>query len=150
MHDDFRLHNDIKRACGMVKSSPFYVTIMVDTFLILKTVSPNGQIILHNTHLFDSESEESQISYNVPITEPSILVSELKAVLRKTKIRKGTGSDKIPLELLTLLDDDGIRLLNVLFHRIYETSDIPAEWTQSAFIPTPKKPNRKDALTFAF
>lgn len=73
------------------------------------------------------------------MTGPSILVSEVEAAIRKARNRKAAGPDDIPVELLKLLDDEGIRLMTALMNRIYETGEIPSEWTQSTFIPLPKK-----------
>jgi hypothetical protein len=56
-----------------------------------------------------------------------IMKEEVTNILKNAKPRKAAGLDKVPSELLKLLDDDGIDMLVDLFNTIYASRNIPEE-----------------------
>lgn len=70
-------------------------------------------------------------------------MTEVTNILNRAKPRKAAGPDKVPSELLKLINDDGIYMLIDLFNTIYTSGNIPEEWLTSTFITLPKKNNPK-------
>ena len=71
---------------------------------------------------------------------PPILECEIRAALKKAKLRKSPGSDAIHSEMLKILDDYGIKKITEIANEIYNSGDFPTELTKSIFIALPKKP----------
>jgi len=45
-------------------------------------------------------------------------------ILKSAKLRRSSGPDEVPSELLRLLEDEGVDLLVDLFNMIYKTGNI--------------------------
>ena len=60
--------------------------------------------------------------------------------ITKLQNREAAGPDKVVVEMLIALHEDGVNLLWKLFNKIYETGQIPTETLKSVFIAIPKKP----------
>ncbi|XP_014484343.1 PREDICTED: uncharacterized protein LOC106749428 [Dinoponera quadriceps] len=74
---------------------------------------------------------------------PSITMKEIERAIKTAKTRKAVRLDKIPTEILKLLDVEGKRRLWRLFNEIYEADIIPEmipfDWLLSTFMALPKK-----------
>ena len=71
--------------------------------------------------------------------EPSILLEEVEAALRKIKNNKSPGIDGIPAELLKASGEAGLKALLELCNKIWTTGVWPEDWITSVFITLPKK-----------
>ena len=58
-------------------------------------------------------------------------------------MNKASGGDGIPIELLQILKDDGVKVLLSTCQQIWKTQQWPQNWKRSVFIPFPKKGNAK-------
>ena len=73
-----------------------------------------------------------------------ILESEVKWALGNTTMRKASGGDGIPAELLQILNDDAVKVLHSICQQIWKTQQWPQHWKRLVFIPIPKKGNAKE------
>ena len=62
-------------------------------------------------------------------------------------MNKASGCDGIPVELLQILKDDGVKVLHSICQKIWKTQQWPQDWKRSDFIPVPKKDNAKVVQT---
>ena len=68
----------------------------------------------------------------------------MTAALAKSKRNKAAGPDGIVTEMLTALDDFGIKKITELINEIYNSGEIPEELSRSIFIALPKKPGANE------
>ena len=61
---------------------------------------------------------------------------------------KASGSDRIPVELFQILEDDAVKVLHSIHQQIWKTQQWPQDWKRSVFIPIPKKGNAKECLNY--
>ena len=54
-----------------------------------------------------------------------ILRSKVQAALKKMKRHKTAGTDEIATEMITSLEEYGVRKVTDIFNEIYDTSEIP-------------------------
>ena len=72
--------------------------------------------------------------------EPDILECTVKWALGSIiTTNKASGGDGIPVELLQILKDDGLKVLRLICQQIWKTQQWPQDWKMSVFIPIPKK-----------
>ena len=53
--------------------------------------------------------------------EPDILECEVKWALENITTNKGSGGDRIPVELFQILKDDAVRVLHLICQQIWKT-----------------------------
>ena len=69
-----------------------------------------------------------------------ILEDEVQKAIGKMKKGKAAGPDDIPSELLTAMEETGIKAITNLINAIHATGCIPADLEKSVYIAIPKKP----------
>ena len=62
---------------------------------------------------------------------PPIMKDEIRAAMRKMKLRKATGPDNIYLQILEILGDYGVDKITTLVNKIYDTGQIPPDISES-------------------
>ena len=80
--------------------------------------------------------------------EPNILECGVKWALESITTNKGSGGDRIPVQLFQILKDDAVRVLHSICQQIWKTQQWPQDWKRSVFIPIPKKGNAKECLNY--
>ena len=80
--------------------------------------------------------------------EPDILEYEVKWALGSITMNKASGGDGIPVELFQILEDDTVKVLHSICHKIWKTQQWPQDWKRSVFIPIPKKGNAKERSNY--
>ena len=70
--------------------------------------------------------------------ESDILECEVKWALGSITMNKANGGDGIPVELLQILKNDGVKVLHSICQQIWKTHQWPQDWKRSVFIPIPK------------
>ena len=73
--------------------------------------------------------------------KPDILECEVKWALGSITMSKASGGDGIPVEVLQILKDDGVKVLHSICQQIWKTQQWPKNWRRPVFIPIPKKGN---------
>ena len=63
-------------------------------------------------------------------------------------MNKGSGGDRIPVELFQILEDDAVKALHSICQQIWKTQQWPQDWKRSVFIPIPKKGNAKASSNY--
>ena len=58
------------------------------------------------------------------------------------------NSRGIPIELLQIPKDDGVKVLHSVCQQIWKTQQWPQDWKRSVFIPVPKKGNAKECSNY--
>ena len=80
--------------------------------------------------------------------EPDILECEVKWALVSITTNKATGGDRIPVELVQILEDDAVKVLHSICQQIWKTQQWPQDWKRSVFILIPKKGNDKECSNY--
>ena len=140
-HDEYNLHKKIKETAGIYRKK-----------ILSNIQNEQGQTAEDNDqkkaiweqyigNLFADERPQLEDNLEGDLSGPSITIEEITRAIKTSKDRRAVGPDQVPVEMLKLLDDDGIRILQSFFNRIYNTGKFPTKWLTSLFIPLPKKNN---------
>jgi hypothetical protein len=73
---------------------------------------------------------------------------KVKECLNELKIKNCEGFDRIPLRILKSGAPILCRPLSILFHKIYETKQIPEQWKAAKVLPLHKKGNLHDVTNY--
>ena len=104
---------------------------------------------LYKEDLHDPDNHNGMITH----LEPDIVECKVKWALGSITTDKASGSDRIPVELFYILNDDALKELNSICQQIWKPQQWPQDWKRSDFIPVSKKGNSKecsDYCTIAF
>ena len=63
-------------------------------------------------------------------------------------MKKASGGDGIPVELLHTLKDDAVKVLHSICQQIWKTQQWLQDWKRSVFVPIPKKGNAKECSIY--
>ena len=63
-------------------------------------------------------------------------------------MKKASGGDGIPAELLQILKDDAVKVLHSVCQQIWKTQHWLQDWKGSVFIPISKKGNAKECSNY--
>ena len=99
---------------------------------------------LYRKDLNDMDNHDGVITH----IEPDILESEVKWALGSIDMKKASGDDGIPVELLQVLKDDAVKVLHSICQQTWKTQQWPQDWKRSVFIPTSKKGNAKECSKY--
>ena len=80
--------------------------------------------------------------------EPDILECKVLWALGSISIDKGSGGNRIPVELFQILKDDAVKVLHSICQQIWKAQQWPQDWKRSIFIPIPKKGNAKECPNY--
>ena len=80
--------------------------------------------------------------------EPDIPECEVKWALGSITTNKAREGDGISAELFQTLKDDAVKVLHSICQQIWKTQQQPQDWTESVFIPIPKKGNAKECSNY--
>ena len=80
--------------------------------------------------------------------EPDILECEVKWALGNITMNKASGGDRIAVDLLQILKDNGVKVLHSICQQIWKTQQWPQDWKRSVFIPIPTKGNSEECSTY--
>ena len=72
---------------------------------------------------------------------PYILQSEVGKAIKEMRIRKASGDDDVPGDVLKLLGEGGLKILTKLINTIYETGEWPKDFTEVTMIALKKLQN---------
>lgn len=72
---------------------------------------------------------------------PTILECEVEKAIRFMSNNKAVGPDAIPIDVIKVLGEEGIKIITRLANKIYSNADIPKDLTKSWFTVIPKKRN---------
>ena len=68
----------------------------------------------------------------------TILDKEIRDIIEKIPKIKATGCDKIPIELIQCLGEEGKQVIVDLVQKIYNDEELPPDVVNNIFIPLPK------------
>ena len=92
---------------------------------------------LYGKDLHDPVNHDGVITH----LEPDILKSKVKRASGSITMNKASGGDGIPVELFQILEDDAVKVRDLICQQIWKTQQSPQGWKMSVFIPIPKKVN---------
>ena len=79
--------------------------------------------------------------------EPDILECEVKWTLGSITTNKGSGCNRIPVELIQILKDDAIKVLRSMCQQIWKTQQWPQDWKGQLSFQYQRKVMPKDVQT---
>ena len=94
---------------------------------------------LYKKDLHDPDNHNALITH----LEPDILECEVEWALGSITTNKGSGDDRISVELYQILTDEDVKVLHTIYQLIQKTQQWPQDWKRPVFIPNPKKGNAK-------
>ena len=94
--------------------------------------------------LHDPDNHDGVITH----LEPDILECDVKWALGSIIMNKASGSDRIPVELFQILEDDTVKVLHSIGQQIWKIQQWPQDWKRSVSIPIPKKGNAKECSNY--
>ena len=89
--------------------------------------------------LFHDNQEKEDLVLECSETGPPILKSEVKWTISKTKNGKTSGPDKVYMEMIKALNDDGINLTWKFVNHVYESGSFSKDMLKSIFVLLPKR-----------
>ena len=99
---------------------------------------------LYKKDLHDPDNQNGVITH----LEPDILECEVKSALGSIITNKASGGVGIPIKLLQILKDDGVKVLHSVCQQIWKTQQWPRDWKRPVFIPIPKKGNARECSNY--
>ena len=63
----------------------------------------------------------------------------MEKATKEMRNRKATGDDDVPGDMLKLLGEGGLKILTKLFNTIYDTRELPKDFTEVTMIALKKK-----------
>ena len=87
----------------------------------------------------DPNRSDEPLLFDGILSNPEILVSEVRKAIKTARIRKAPGTDNVRVEMLKLLNETALKYLKHLMNEVYERGRLTKEMCQSIFIPLPKK-----------
>ena len=63
-------------------------------------------------------------------------------------MNKDIGCDGTPVELFQILEDEAVKVHNLICQEIWKTQQWPQDWKKSVFFPIPKKGNAKECSNY--
>ena len=78
---------------------------------------------LYKKDLHDPDNHDGVITH----LEPDILECEVNWALGSITMSKGSGGDKIPVELFQILKDDAVKVLHPICQQIWKTHQWPQD-----------------------
>ena len=82
----------------------------------------------------------------VSYSEPDVLACEVKWTLGSTAANKANGDDRLPAEVLKILEDYAIKVLNLIRPYVWKIQQWTQDWKISILIPIAKKGSTKECL----
>ena len=140
-HDYFGVHKKIKWTIGTRKPN---VNLIEDKMGHLQT-SMCGKLAVWKEYIEELFHDTRPMEHGIKETSsgPPITITEVKQALRRMKDGKAVGSDEVHIEVLKLMEENGLNIIVKLFNNIYNTGAIPRDWLKSTFITIPKKSKPK-------
>ena len=80
--------------------------------------------------------------------EPDTLECEVRWALGSITMNKTSGGNGIPVELIQILKDDGVKVLHSICQQIWKTQQWPQDLKRSVFILIPKKGDAKECSNY--
>ena len=94
--------------------------------------------------LHDPDNQDGVITH----LEPGSLECKVKRALGRITMKKASGGDGIPVDLVQILKDDAMKVLHSICQQIWKTQQWPQDWKNSVFILSPKKDNAKECSNY--
>ena len=99
----------------------------------------------YGTQLFSSKFPQHLPDEQPPEDlEPEVMLSEIRAAIKKLKVGKAAGQDGIYGEMIKAGGDTIVHAMKIIIDKIWKTGDWPSDWTQSEIITLPKVPGTQD------
>jgi len=102
----------------------------------------NGKVTANANILEELPSSTS--NSNVDIT-PKLEKEEIEAAIKRMKLGKAPGVDKVTVDEMRAAGNIGIDMLFKLFEHVWEREEIPKDWSRAVIVPIFKK-KRQDCL----
>ena len=96
--------------------------------------------------LKELREREKMPSASLQVFEENFSMSELNKAMKKLKMRKAPGQDKLHNEMLVNLDDSGRKVILCLINMTFDIGHIPKAWRNAVISPILKKGKPQEDL----
>ena len=93
--------------------------------------------------LHDPDNQDGVITH----LEPDILECKVKSALGSITMKKASGGDGIPVDLVQILKDDAMKMMHSICQKIWETQQWPQDWKSQFSFQSQRKAMPKNAQT---
>uniref|UniRef100_H3ATV7 Reverse transcriptase domain-containing protein n=1 Tax=Latimeria chalumnae TaxID=7897 RepID=H3ATV7_LATCH len=73
---------------------------------------------------------------------------EVKISIESLKKKKAPGSDNITTELLQAGEEHTVKVMHMLFNKIYKQEQVPSEWGKAIILPIYKKGDKSECENY--
>ena len=96
-------------------------------------------------NLVKSDNRDGLITH----LQPDILECKVKRALGSITMKKASGGDGIPVDLVQILKDDAMKMMHSICQKIWETQQWPQDWKSQFSFQSQRKAMPKNAQTTA-
>lgn len=100
-----------------------------------------------DTNTCDSQNKDKSESKQ-PENYEEISQKEITDALKKLKLGKSAGHDKLTPEMLKYMGKDGEELLRDIINQAWKSGEVPADWKIAIIVPIHKKGDIKDCNNY--
>ena len=88
------------------------------------------------SQLLNTENECGELEEVLPVEGPivNINVSEVENAIKRGKVNKAAGKSEVTMEMIKALEDLGKEWVYMLLERIWDTEEMPEDWTESMMV----------------
>ena len=113
--------------------------------MLYEAVSIKQRWTEYGTQLFHSDAPRLHEDDSQPeLLEPEIMISEIRAAIKKLKAGKAAGQDGIYGEMIKAGGETVVQAMKDIIDNIWKTGEWPSDWTQSEIITLPKVPGTQE------
>ncbi len=103
----------------------------------------------YGKQLFASDTPPDEVDEQPPEElEPEVMISEIKAAIKKLKNDKAAGLDGIYGEMIKAGGETVAQAMKTIIDHIWKTGEWPSDWVRSEIITLPKVPGTQDCTKY--
>lgn len=103
--------------------------------------------LYNQTQRADNKDEVTE-EENEEQDEQDITINEIKEAVKKIKLGKSAGHDKITPEMIKYSGEEGYNILQLVYNKIWQTGKVPKDWELGVVIPIYKKGDKRNCNNY--